>query len=94
MDIFKVEDFVLIKWSYRSPPPSKWCWLLSLELLSYFEYVIHLFQTHVILACVLGATPNHIPLKYSSLGNNHISISFPNYAFKATEFTTFLCMTT
>ena len=61
--IIKVMILVLIKWSCYS---SNLCSLLSLKWLSYFEHIIQsLSNTCFFLAPVLGATPNHIPLKNS-----------------------------
>ena len=68
--VSKVKILVLIEWP-RSPPPPKIknkkikksiIELLSLEWLSCFEQVV---QHTSFLLYVLGATPNHIPLKYS-----------------------------
>jgi hypothetical protein len=48
--------------------PPQLCKLLSLEWLSYFEHVSPISSTHIFfLVYVLGATPNHIPLKYRCL---------------------------
>ena len=63
--IINVKILVLNKWSYRSP---QLCKLLSLEWLSYFEHVNPISSIYIsFLVSVLGATPNHIPLKYRCL---------------------------
>ena len=57
----KVEIVVLIKWSYRSP---KLCWLLSLEWLTYLNREVQNYFKKISSVSTLGATPNHIPVKY------------------------------
>ena len=45
--IIKVKIFMLVRWSYRSPPP-KFCQLLNLGCLSYFDYTVQsLYSTHI-----------------------------------------------
>ena len=62
--IIKVKILMFIEWPYRSP---RLCWVLSLEWLLYFEHVIQSIGNTCLNVSILGATPNHIPLKYRCL---------------------------
>ena len=67
--IVKMEILVLVEGPYKSCPIMLTMdpLLLSVERLSISEHANEsLKNTHVFLASILGATPNHMPLKYRS----------------------------
>jgi hypothetical protein len=71
--ILKVKILVLIKRSYRSPQLH---WLMNVVWLSYFKHVVQSLLNTFLLISILGATPNHIPLKYIGVLIRKYSLRF------------------
>ena len=58
------QDMKVISSSISWPPPlPQCCWLLSQEWFSCYVHVVQSLSSICLLAFVLGATPNYVPLK-------------------------------